>query len=154
MYGFIWLASNRHAIWCRFVLPCYSWFVSNLVSKSSHREWNIGNKSFLCGKNSHPPTNFNSSPLSVIITSLTARWGGIDTNVWNMIRRQNTADNHNAKFFAYLPGDFPNPCPNRSFQFLKAIFDNPDNMISIMKNRVLSFILKLKLSVSRRRIWT
>ena len=84
-------------------------------------------------------------PLIRLITSLTERCGGMDTNIWTCyVDKTPLMIVPLRQFFAYLPRDFQKIYRNLFFQLFKTKFGNPNNTILMMKNRVFApVVLKL-----------
>ena len=59
----------------------------------------------------------------------------------DMIYGQNPANDLNPQFLTRLQRDLPNPFPDNALQHLETIFRNPNNVIAMMKNSVLAFII-------------
>ena len=63
----------------------------------------------------------------------------------DMIARQHTLDDLHAHFTTDLPDDVPHPLPQFPLQHLVAILGDPDDVIAVVKNRVTSSAMKLRL---------
>jgi hypothetical protein len=56
-----------------------------------------------------------------------------------MLPRQNAGDDLDAPFLAHLPDNRSYPLPQRDFQHLVAILRDPDDVVPMVKNRVIEW---------------